>query len=216
MHSVHCQTPLTRCRGLATRRARALPGKSCLPAMKRARGMPGANAPAAWCAHNGFSESAHQYSQRKHRNHPASPTQWSTDYTRSSRGPLAVLTPSVRDTAPRSPVGLRATSANLDADHGAPEPHDFSVRDTAARLARRDRSRVARPAITSRTRQRRVHHSPPRVRDDRDTPLSVGRDDAMKTQFSENRKKNIFRARAGQDFARAARRANQVARSVRQ
>ena len=115
------------------------------------------NAPAAWCAHNGFSESAHQYSQRKHRNHPASPTQWSTDYTRSSRGPLAVLTPSVRDTAPRSPVGLRATSANLDADHGAPEPHDFSVRDTAARLARRDhglpalRSPLAHDSVASTT-----------------------------------------------------------------
>ena len=113
------------------------------------------NALAAWCAHNGFSESAHQYSQRKHRKHPASPTQWFTNYTRPSRGPLAVLTPSVRDTAPRSPVGLRATSANPDADHGAPEPHDFSVRDTAARLARRDhglpalRSPLAHDSVAS-------------------------------------------------------------------
>ena len=32
------------------------------------------------------------------------------------------------------------------------------------------------PCDHMRTRQRRVHHSPPRVRDDRDTPLAVGRD----------------------------------------
>jgi len=47
-------------------------------------------------ARSGVTKYAHQYSQRKHRKHPASPTQWFTDYTRSSRGPLAVLTPSVR------------------------------------------------------------------------------------------------------------------------
>ena len=60
--------------------------------------------------------------------------------------------------------------------HTAPEPHDFSVRNTAARLARRFRSRLASPCNHLRTRRRRVHHSPPRVRDDRDTPLAVGRD----------------------------------------
>ena len=73
-------------------------------------------------------------------------------------------------------LGSARFHQDLDADHGAPEPHDFSVRDTAARLARRDRSRIASPCDRMRTRQRRVHHIPPRVRDDRDTPLAVGRD----------------------------------------
>jgi hypothetical protein len=59
---------------------------------------------------------------------------------------------------------------------------------------------LRRPAITLRTRQRRVHHSPPRVRDDRDTPLAVGRDGKRDSIYSEKRNNNIFRARAGQDF----------------
>jgi hypothetical protein len=54
-----------------------------------------------------------------------------------------------------------------------------------------------RPAITLRTPQRRVN-SPPRLRDDRDTPLSVGRDAEIKPQNSEKRKRNIFRKGAGQ------------------
>ena len=127
---------------------------------ERARGMPGARCTRSLMRAIGVVKYAHEYSQRKHRIHPASPTQWFTDYTRSSRGPLVVLTPSVVGAAPRSPVGLRAISANLDADHGAPEPHDFSVRDTAARLARRDRSRVASPCDHLRTRPCRVHRIP--------------------------------------------------------
>ena len=49
--------------------------------------------------------------------------------------------------AHHGPVGLRATSTNLSASVGAPEPHDFSVRNNIARPARRDRSRETRPAI---------------------------------------------------------------------
>ena len=63
---------------------------------ERARGMPGARCTRSLMRAIGVVKYAHEYSQRKHRIHPASPTQWFTDYTRSSRGPLAVLTPSVR------------------------------------------------------------------------------------------------------------------------
>jgi len=39
-------------------------------------------------------------------------------------------------------LGSTRFHQDLDADHGAPEPRDFSVRNTAARLARRARSRA--------------------------------------------------------------------------
>src|SRR5664279_3474265 len=47
----------------------------------------------AWCAHSGR-EYAHQYSQRRHRNHPAFPTQWFTTYSVLFPGTTALLTPS--------------------------------------------------------------------------------------------------------------------------
>jgi hypothetical protein len=58
----------------AARRARALP-ETFRPSRKRARGMPGAQCTRSLvCA--GGSDYAHQYSQRRHRKHPAFPTQW--------------------------------------------------------------------------------------------------------------------------------------------
>ena len=60
---------------LAAHRARALP-ENLSPFENRGRGefrVP--NAPAAWCA-LGVVKYAHQYSQRRHRKHPAFPTQW--------------------------------------------------------------------------------------------------------------------------------------------
>ena len=45
------------------------------PSLKRARGMPGAQCTRSLaCA--GGSKYAREYSQRRHRNHPAFPTQW--------------------------------------------------------------------------------------------------------------------------------------------
>ena len=64
----------------------------------------------------------------------------------------------------------------LDAGVEASGPHDFAVRKSASRLRAVNRSRETRPAITSAHRRCRVHRIPPRVRDDRDTPLcEVGR-----------------------------------------
>jgi mannose-6-phosphate isomerase-like protein (cupin superfamily) len=54
---------------------------------------------------------------------------------------------------------IRVTSRELDTSVGVPGPHAFSVRISAIRQ-----------------RHIRVHRIPPRVRDDHDTPLLVGRD----------------------------------------
>src|SRR6202035_2524153 len=54
---------------------------------------------------------------------------------------------------------IRVTSRELDTSVGVPGPHAFSVRIS-----------------TIRQRHIRVHRIPPRVRDDHDTPLLVGRD----------------------------------------
>src|SRR6202158_3260935 len=70
---------------------------------------------------------------------------------------------------PVGPTCLR----RLDAGVEASGPHDFAVRVSAVRQRAVDRSQAeTRPAITSRAQRCRVHCIPPRVRDDRDTPLS--------------------------------------------
>jgi hypothetical protein len=100
------------------------------------------DAPAASCALWG-SKHAHEYSQRVHRNHPAFPAQWFTAYN--------VISPV---------IGFLATVAGendfrqLDASTEASGPHVFAVRVGIARQARL-----------------RVHRTPPRVRDVRETPL---------------------------------------------
>jgi hypothetical protein len=69
---------------------------------------------------------------------------------------------------PVGPTCLR----KLDAGVEASGPHDFAGRSKHLSSAR---SVIAhgktRPAITSRAQRCRVHRIPPRVRDDRDTPL---------------------------------------------
>ena len=91
------------------------------------------------------SKNAHEYSQRVHRNRPASP-----------RNGLRLI--------PRSPwrPGFLATIAGgslhrLDTSVGVSGPHGFAVRISAVRQ-----------------RRIRVHRIPARVRDDRETPLSSG------------------------------------------
>jgi len=70
-------------------------------------------------------------------------------------------------------LGSARFHQNLDADHGAPEPRDFSVRDTAARLARRNHSRawlaLQSPAHT--TASRPPHPAPRLVTIGRNAPL---------------------------------------------
>ena len=78
------------------------------------------NAPAAWCAHIG-SEHAHQYSQRRHRKHPAFPTRWFYGFFRALPGDHRFVDPVIRAT--------RWRPRELDACFGAPEPHGFTVRN---------------------------------------------------------------------------------------
>jgi len=67
----------------------------------------------------------------------------------------------------------RPASAGLDAGVEASGPHDFAVRSNISRQRAVNRSQAFRPALPSRRalRRCRVHRIPPRVRDDRDTPL---------------------------------------------
>ena len=128
------------------------------------------NAPAeAWCAHIG-SEYAHQYSQRKHRKHPASPTQWFYGLLRALPGDHRFVDPVIRAT--------RWRLANLTPASGR-QNHTASPSASNALV-----SRAAR-----------VHRIPPNVRDDRDTPLLARRDGESKAYDSEKRKQNIFRGR---------------------
>src|SRR5665213_495385 len=64
----------------------------------------------------------------------------------------------------------------LDASAGASRPHDFAVRKV--------------DALVSST--ARVHRIPPRVRDDRDTPLRVGRDHSNTHVIWVGSKSNYF------------------------
>jgi hypothetical protein len=60
---------------------------------KRARGMPGAQCTRSLACAQG-SKYAREYSQRRHRNHPAFPTQWFYDLWRTLPGDEFVLPPS--------------------------------------------------------------------------------------------------------------------------
>ena len=69
---------------------------------------------------------------------------------------------------PVGPTCLR----KLDEGVEASGPHGFAVRVSVVRQRAVDRSQAeTRPAIPSRAQRCRVHRIPPRVRDDRDTPL---------------------------------------------
>ncbi len=81
---------------------------------------------------------AHEYSQRRHRIHPAFPTQWFYG--------LYVLSPGTGFLAPvigampshRRPLGISV---------GMPGPHDFAVRTGSARLTRRRGHRIPLPTF---------------------------------------------------------------------
>src|SRR3989440_10711604 len=74
-----------------------------------------------------------------------------------------------------SPVGPTCLR-QLDTSNGCQDHTALPSAATSFVSAPLDRSQVSstRPAITSRARRCRVHRIPPRVRDDRDTPLVWG------------------------------------------
>src|ERR1700758_5348563 len=112
------------------------------PRKQRAWGMPGARCTRSLVCAIG-SEYAHEYSQRVHRDHPASPRNGFTAYT--------ALSPEIGLSCLRR---LAKVSARLGASVEASGPHDLAVRVSAARQE-----------------HLRVHRIPPRVRDDREPPL---------------------------------------------
>ena len=94
---------------------------------------------------------------------------------RALPGDRALLPPSPADMFCLSPVGPTQLR-ELDASVGASGPHDFAVRNNISRQRAGDRSQVFRPALQSGRTQNAAAStaSPPRVRDDRDTPLWWG------------------------------------------
>ena len=152
----------TRLRDLAAPCVRVL--RELCPSQVRGRGecrVP--NAPAASCALWG-SEYAHEYSQRRHRIHPAFPTQWFYG--------LYVLSPV---TLVATVVGaMREHHRRLSACFGAPEPHDFAVRFKRRSSSVASASTASHPAfVTTRT------------------PLLSRRDGVENTHFPIFRKENI-------------------------
>ena len=89
---------------------------------------------------------------------------------------------------------VRASSRRLDAGVEASEPHDFTVRE-------KRHSSKAPP---------RPPHPAAYVRDDRETPLGLGRDDSLYSCFYQTAKRNIFSEGARQKNGGTARRANQI------
>jgi hypothetical protein len=104
-------------------------------------------------------------------------TQWFYGLCRALLGDRALLPPSPADMFCLSPVGPTELR-KLDASVGASGPHDFAVREKrlSSACCGSLTSLSTHPAIPSRAKRCRVHRTPPRVRDDRDTPLSVGWD----------------------------------------
>jgi hypothetical protein len=86
------------------------------PEISRACGMPGARCTRSPVCEDG-GKNAHEYSQRSHRNHPASRTQWFTAY--SALSPVTGLF---------CHRHRRNRFRRLDASVGASGPHVFAVR----------------------------------------------------------------------------------------
>ena len=113
------------------------------PSEMRAQGMPGARcARSLACSNKTKHTSVVTTSHTGFTRH--SPRNGFNGFLRALPGDRACLPPSPR----------RNNPARLSASVGAPEPHDFAVRFSAIRQERI-----------------RVHRIPPRVRDDRETPL---------------------------------------------
>jgi hypothetical protein len=91
---------------------------------QRARGMPGAQCTRS-LARAGVVKYARKYSQRRHRKHPAFPTQWFDD--------LYVVSPEPGFFAPVT-CATRWRRRKLGISVGMPGPHDFVVRHEHVRL----------------------------------------------------------------------------------
>jgi hypothetical protein len=112
---------------------------------------------------------------------------------RALPGDRALLPPSPADMFCLSPVGPTQLR-ELDASAGASGPHDFAVRCNISRPLAGDRSQVFRLALRSHRAQNAAAStaSRPYVRDDRETPLCVGRDGGINKSVSTKPPSEIF------------------------
>jgi hypothetical protein len=128
-------------------------------------------------------------------------------------GDRAFLPPSSADYGASRPGWADCTSARLDASVGASGPHDFAVRSEHHSSVRRltaHRFKRTRPATTiARMTLPRPPHPVPNVRDDRDTPLCVGRDGGGYRSDLGQEKTGIF-LRKGLDTGRAEQPVGQI------
>jgi hypothetical protein len=121
------------------------------PEIKRARGMPGAQCTRSLvCA--GGSKYAHQYSQRRHRIHPAFPTQWFSRLIRDLPGDeFLFATVASRIVGRARPVGPLSPPQGLAS---ATDARTTRLRRTLQRRSscalEGSLTRFARPAISSR------------------------------------------------------------------
>src|SRR6266852_5357142 len=159
-------------RGRGECRAPVAPAASCaLVVIERTRGTTSTPASPGIPARNGFN-----------------------GFLRALPGDRALLPPSPADMFCLSPVGPTQLR-ELDASVGASGPHDFAVRDCISRplaLVSLTGLLKTRPAIPSRAKRCRVHRIPPRVRDDRDTPLCGVGQRRLIEMFLPNRKAKYF------------------------
>jgi hypothetical protein len=104
-------------------------------------------------------------------------TQWFYGLFRALPGDRALLPPSLADMFCLSPVGPTQLR-KLDTSIGVSGPHDFAVRNNISRPRAVDRSQAHHPPCDPIARKTlpRPPHPVPYVRDDRETPLCVGRD----------------------------------------
>jgi hypothetical protein len=124
-------------------------------------------------------------------------------------GSAETTRPSPRDgltVAPRSPRGpafLPPSPATrhrkLGISTGMPGPHGLAVRDNASHeltstslIPARQQPHATRRSILPVQQDLAAHRSPPRVRDDRDTPLSSRRDGGDRTIDSDKAKANFW------------------------
>src|SRR5260221_10401758 len=115
-------------------------------------------------------------------------------FLRALLGDRAVLPPSPTDMFLSKPGWADSNSANLTPASGRQDHTTSPYATTSLVRTLRDRSQVFRPALQSPRAQNAAAStaSPSRVRDDRDTPLSVGRDSETHRDVSTDHGSEIF------------------------
>ena len=164
------------------------------------------DAPAAWCAHRSgesMHTSIHSGSTGITRHPPRDGFTASFVLFPGTIGAVDPVAPSGPRLAAR--WGSARFHQDLDDDHGAPEPHAFSVRNTAARQARGARSRLSSPCnCLAHTTASRPPHPAPRLVTIGRTPLCIGTGCGDEITNFRKTEAKYFRGRAGQQFARRA------------